>query len=135
MINPGLVGIIGHRFFELVVMDILPFFLDEDDFVLNMGGAALEVANPVAENIMPQNRPEVIRNQNYFEEIIPLYTNEQFREHFRMSKESFEVQFSSYFWKLCKTNYCFQVLLNHIARVHNNQNEHICLRKKLMATV
>ncbi|KAJ8915397.1 hypothetical protein NQ315_008285 [Exocentrus adspersus] len=37
-----------------------------------------------------EQRPEQVRNENYFEETIPAYTDIQFYEHFRMSRDSAE---------------------------------------------
>jgi hypothetical protein len=36
-------------------------------------------------------RPIQVRNEDYFEQIIPIYTDLQFFEHFRMSRESAEI--------------------------------------------
>lgn len=45
--------------------------------------------NPTDENIKARNgRP---KNQNYFELTIPRYTDNQFSEHFRMSRSTFQV--------------------------------------------
>lgn len=47
-----------------------------------------ELAQPLPDEII--ERPNV-RNRNYYETIIPHYTDIQFKEHFRMSRASFGV--------------------------------------------
>lgn len=66
------------------------FFVD--DVNINVIGAVAEFGHPLFdEDLLPLQREEVVRNQDYFETIIPLYSNQQFREHFRMSRETFNV--------------------------------------------
>lgn len=40
------------------------------------------------------NRADHARNLNYFEETIPQYSLDDFKNHFRMSRLAFEVRFS-----------------------------------------
>ncbi|KAJ8930961.1 hypothetical protein NQ314_016188 [Rhamnusium bicolor] len=70
--------------------DLLLHFLlfdDNDDNLVAAAGAAIEnliVPVPVPERNIPT------RNQGYFENVIPTYTLDEFKIHFRMSRQSFE---------------------------------------------
>ena len=46
---------------------------------------------PLPENVIMGQRNERPKNENYFEGVIPRYTDIQFAEHFRMSRITFEV--------------------------------------------
>lgn len=73
-------------------MDLPVNIFDEDDF--NVGlliHPALDLAEPVYnENIVERNN--VVRNENYFELTILSYTDIQFKDHFRMSRQTFQVR-------------------------------------------
>lgn len=47
-------------------------------------------------NLEIPERNEKPRNENYFELVVPRYTDIQFMEHFRMSRICFEVIYISY---------------------------------------
>lgn len=55
---------------------------------------AEEVIRPLPNDL--QRDEQRARNENYYEETIPQYTNDLFIEHFRMSRASFEVSTSSF---------------------------------------
>lgn len=70
-----------------------------DNFFQDYIYGGVELAEPLfnqMENI-PAERLEVVRNENYFEETIPNYSENQFREHFRMTRRTFRVQSTKYF--------------------------------------
>ena len=52
-----------------------------------------ELAHPIDLGLDQERNEEVVRNKNYFEDVIPNYTLEQFQDHFRMRRHSFEVGF------------------------------------------
>lgn len=73
----------------------------EDDGIVNNFNPLLQLVEDLAQPINEvdaEERAEVVRNQNYFETVIPRYTDIQFKEHFRMSRASFEVR------------YCFEII-------------------------
>lgn len=49
---------------------------------------------PELDDLEVRERGERARNQNYYEIIIPQYDNLLFKEHFRMSRATFEVYYS-----------------------------------------
>lgn len=51
---------------------------------------AEDVGRPLPNYLDVQREPKA-RNENYYEETIPRYTNDLFIEHFRMSRASCEV--------------------------------------------
>lgn len=51
-----------------------------------------EAGRPLSNYLNVERDEEKARNENYYEETIPRYTNDLFKEHFRMSRASFEVQ-------------------------------------------
>lgn len=66
------------------------FFIDGDfDLIQQVPGV---LAPPVLNNLQIDERHFRIRNQNYYELVIPRYTDLQFKEHFRMSREMAEVR-------------------------------------------
>ena len=71
----------------------------EDEFIVNgIVHLALDLAEPIhQENLVPQQRNQVTRNENYYEVTIPRYTDFQFREHFRMSRPTFQIFQSTFF--------------------------------------
>lgn len=50
-----------------------------------------DLGQPIPYNIENRRRNARPKNENYFEVIIPRYTDIQFIEHFRMSRRTFEV--------------------------------------------
>lgn len=74
-------------------MDIeLELFEDDNEMILNIINAVANENLPQVEAFLHiEGRNEVVRNQDYFEVIIPRYTDFQFREHFRMSRGTFQV--------------------------------------------
>lgn len=80
-------------------MDAILFAIDDDinidilnnrinigmlNFIIN------DLVDPIPENVMI-GRNEKPKNENYFEIVIPRYTDRQFIEHFRMSRVTFQV--------------------------------------------
>uniref|UniRef100_A0A6P7GYD1 Uncharacterized protein LOC114344493 n=1 Tax=Diabrotica virgifera virgifera TaxID=50390 RepID=A0A6P7GYD1_DIAVI len=63
--------------------------------VARIVGMAVDLAEPLLDlaDLFPAERRDKTHNENYYEETIPNYTNTQFQEHFRMSREKFEVLF------------------------------------------
>lgn len=55
---------------------------------------AEDVCRPLPNDLHMQREEQKVRNENYYEETIPRYTNDLFIEHFRMSRASFEVSTS-----------------------------------------
>ncbi|CAG9832264.1 unnamed protein product [Diabrotica balteata] len=76
--------------------NILPLLLfdNEQEMILGAVNAVLDLAEPL-DDVFPLERNNVTRNMNYVENIVPQYTDLQFREHFRMSRVTFEVRFKS----------------------------------------
>lgn len=77
---------------------VLNFFVDD--------GVDMNAVMNVADNLgrpLPmlqiENREERVRNANYFETVVPNYTDIQFYEHFRMSRGTADV--SSYYYSEC----------------------------------
>ncbi|KAI4454265.1 hypothetical protein MML48_10g00001245 [Holotrichia oblita] len=96
-------------------MDLL---LDDDYVIINaVADAIVELAIPVQHEDENVERQGVVRNRNYVEEVIPNYEDHQFREHFWMSRRT------------------FQNLLNQIGQQHQGRHRIILLEKKLLFTI
>lgn len=68
---------------------LLHFF--EDDFNPNlMLNLVEQLVEPAHYDDLPI-REDVVRNDGYFENTVLNYSDEQFRQHFRMSRETFQV--------------------------------------------
>lgn len=72
--------------------------VEDDEFILNFNNNNNLIAYVVENNLavpleppLPGGRRNPGRNQNYVEQTIPLYTPDEFRNHFRMSRNTFEV--------------------------------------------
>nr|CAI5828138.1 unnamed protein product [Callosobruchus analis] len=83
-------------------MNYIAEFLDEDlevaASIVNRNRTivyAVEDLTPSLQPALPQRRnPD--RNENYVEDTIPLYSPDEFRNHFRMSRDTFDL-LSSYY--------------------------------------
>lgn len=53
--------------------------------------AVIDLALQKNENFFPDDRRKQIRSKSYYETIIPAYSPNEFVEHFRMSRATFEV--------------------------------------------
>lgn len=64
---------------------------------MNVVGVAMENLIYPLEDMEnePEDRELRTRNKQFFEITIPLYTDELFKEHFRMSREAFQVIYSN----------------------------------------
>lgn len=72
-------------------MDLpLNILFDDDVNVVDIVQLGLDLAEGNHGEII-QQRPRIVRNENYFEVTIPTYSDVQFREHFRMSRQTFQV--------------------------------------------
>nr|CAI5849910.1 unnamed protein product [Callosobruchus analis] len=78
-------------------MNYIAEFLDEDlevaASIVNRNRTivyAVEDLTPSLQPALPQRRNPV-RNENYVEDTIPLYSPDEFRNHFRMSRDTFEI--------------------------------------------
>lgn len=70
---------------------ILNFILDDDLINMNLVGNIInDLARPLPLLIIEQRQIK-LRNEDYFEEIVPNYNDTQFFEHFRMPRGSAEV--------------------------------------------
>lgn len=79
--------------------NIINIIADDDLNIALLGEIGIQLAEPL--NIIENNiveREAVPRNTNYFEETIPLYMDDLFKEHFRMSRSAVDVSTS------CKKN-------------------------------
>lgn len=64
--------------------------MEEDGLNFNLIGAAVQnLVQPV--NIVQPERINPIRNEDYYENAIPNYTLDDFKNHFRMFKGAFQV--------------------------------------------
>jgi len=74
-------------------MDAILFVAMDGDLDLNniVQYVMQDLGNEICDNIENRRRNAKPRNENYFEVIIPRYTDVQFIEHFRMSRRTFEV--------------------------------------------
>uniref|UniRef100_A0A6P7HCR0 Nuclease HARBI1 n=1 Tax=Diabrotica virgifera virgifera TaxID=50390 RepID=A0A6P7HCR0_DIAVI len=88
----------------------------DDEIIPAVINQVIDLAQP-PENIIPEERQQVTRNEQYYEYTIPRYTNDAFREHFRMSRVTFER------------------LFNCIRAVHHIEDRLVPLEKKLLFTV
>lgn len=52
---------------------------------------------PELDELEVRQRNERVRNRNYYEIIVPQYDDFLFKEHFRMSRATFEVRYRSVF--------------------------------------
>lgn len=96
-------------------MDLLHELFHNDN-IPNAINAVFELAQPL--EILEERGELPVRNENYFEITIPRYSDLQFREHFRMSRETFEE------------------LIIHIGHNRRNQEDRIIpLQKKIMFTI
>lgn len=70
-------------------MDRVQFLFEDNGInVAAIINAALNLNRP---NNQIEERERVVPNENYFEVTIPNYSDLQFREHFRMSRQTFQV--------------------------------------------
>lgn len=74
---------------------ILNVFFENDLNINIVGHMAENLAVPLP-LLRIENRPRKVRNENYFENIVPEYSDVQFFEHFRMSRETAEVSIGRY---------------------------------------
>lgn len=81
---------------------ILLQFVADDELNINMNMNIIRnivdnVIQPLPENNLHarQRQAAKVRNAEYFELTIPMYTDDQFGEHFRMSRITFEVRIIS----------------------------------------
>uniref|UniRef100_A0A6P7H7W1 Nuclease HARBI1 n=3 Tax=Diabrotica virgifera virgifera TaxID=50390 RepID=A0A6P7H7W1_DIAVI len=88
----------------------------DDEIIPAVINEVIDLAQP-PQNIIPEERQQVTRNEQYYEYTIPRYTNDAFREHFRMSRVTFER------------------LFNCIRAVHHIEDRLVPLEKKLLFTV
>ncbi|CAL1689766.1 unnamed protein product [Lasius platythorax] len=88
----------------------------------------MNILRPIVDNFQPlpennmharQRRAAKTRNVEYFELTIPTYTDDQFREHFRITRITFEV--------------LLNVVGNHMQG--NQPNANIPLNKKILFTI
>lgn len=64
----------------------------DDGFENNQLECAFELVSSSNCSLLTKKRKyEKERNKNFFEVTVPTYTNDQFREHFRMNRSTFEV--------------------------------------------
>ncbi|XP_050517915.1 putative nuclease HARBI1 [Diabrotica virgifera virgifera] len=91
-------------------------FFGDDEIIPAVINEVIDLAQP-PQNIIPEERQQVTRNEQYYEYTIPRYTNDDFREHFRMSRVTFER------------------LFNCIRAVHHIEDRLVPLEKKLLFTV
>ncbi|KAK5647668.1 hypothetical protein RI129_002560 [Pyrocoelia pectoralis] len=94
----------------------------DDDFNLNIVfEAANHLVQPVANNNnnVPPQRGISVRNEDYFETVIPNYTLDDFKAHFRMSRNT------------------FQLLLNQLLHIRNapEGENSVPFQKKLLFTI
>ncbi|KAK4872953.1 hypothetical protein RN001_014982 [Aquatica leii] len=85
-------------------MDVVELFLEGGDHDLNLILGAVEaLAEPLQiVDVQAEERRLVVRNQSYYEDIIPQYDDILFQEHFRMSREIFEVSY--FFANICHSS-------------------------------
>lgn len=57
---------------------------------------------PELDELEVRQRGEKARNQNYYEIIVPQYDDLLFKEHFRMSRATFEVHYSTFYETISK---------------------------------
>ncbi|KAK9687319.1 DDE superfamily endonuclease [Popillia japonica] len=96
-------------------MDRVQFLFEDNGInVAAIINAALNLNRP---NNQIEERERVVRNENYFEVTIPNYSDLQFREHFRMSRQT------------------FQALLNEIGDIYNATDRIVPLDKKLLFSI
>lgn len=77
------------KYLNFMKMDI--FFFGDDEINLNL---VLHAAEQVVEPLNLDNleeRQQIPKNANYFEETVPNYSDAQFQSHFRMSRNTFNV--------------------------------------------
>ncbi|KAF5281913.1 hypothetical protein FQR65_LT14439 [Abscondita terminalis] len=91
------------------------FFDDQLDVNL-IGNIAENLVQPL-NYLQIQESAIKARDENYYEDVIPRYTDTQFKEHFRMTREAFEV------------------LLNTLGQQIGNVNYRIPLQKKLLLCI
>ncbi|XP_050517687.1 putative nuclease HARBI1 [Diabrotica virgifera virgifera] len=91
-------------------------FFGDDEIIPAVINEVIDLAQP-PQNIIPEERQQVTRNEQYYEYTIPRYTNDAFREHFRMSRVTFER------------------LFNCIRAVHHIEDRLVPLEKKILFTV
>lgn len=82
--------IINHLLLDILQDDVLDNPLLELMPLAQNNENALQLFNLVAEE-----NDEPVRNDNYFEEVIPRYSPQDFYEHFRMSTEVMEMLIGS----------------------------------------
>ncbi|XP_050518027.1 putative nuclease HARBI1 isoform X2 [Diabrotica virgifera virgifera] len=71
--------------------NIALFFIDDNDLDMNLVGyMAANLAEPLQNDLQIRERHPRNRNENYYEMVIPGYTDFQFYEHFRMTREMAE---------------------------------------------
>lgn len=77
-------------------LNIFLQFMTDDGLNMNIVGNIIDnliQLLPEIDNLIHAQRQEVkTRNAEYFELTIPTYTDDQFKEHFRMTRITFEVR-------------------------------------------
>lgn len=72
---------------------VIPFIFDDDEeinIINTIIGPVLELAEPLP-NLESENRAFIPKNENFYENTIPLDMGDLFKEHFRMSRTAFDV--------------------------------------------
>ncbi|VEN39818.1 unnamed protein product, partial [Callosobruchus maculatus] len=78
-------------------MNYIAEFLDEDleiaANIVNRNRTIVYAVEDLTSSLQPAlpQRRNPVRNENYVEDTIPLYTPDEFRNHFRMSRDTFEI--------------------------------------------
>jgi len=80
-----------------IILDAILFIAFDEGIDMNMINFIMDdLVEPPPNYLAVRRRNQKISNQNYFENIIPRYTDVQFAKHFRMSRITFEVIIKRY---------------------------------------
>lgn len=77
----------------------MEFFFEEDNVFMNgIVGIVRNLAEPLHREDEEVERQRQVRNENYVEQTVANYSDFQFRLHFRMSRQTFEVNILKYLY-------------------------------------
>lgn len=114
-------GAFGARLkycYNFVIMDAVLLIALDNELDLDLIKMVVEQMGTPIDDIASSERHFRARNENYMESIVPLYSNNLFKEHFRMSRVSFEIS------------------INEIGNTMiSGQNNPVDLNKKVMFTI
>lgn len=118
---------------NILQLIVLQEVIHDENNIQIVGNIGIELAEPI--NIDAEERRIIPKNQDYYEETIQQYMGDLFIEHFRMSRETFEVSYPIINYALEYQLIYFQNLLLTLGNVEPNAVHIIPFEKKVLFTI